>query len=129
MHLEFLFYPICPVFALLYSKKKSKVKVQEKLNHENKQQWKKEHNKQDGMREKKEDNVEKMRKGKIGSERKGKDGQRIGVTHSKGVKKQKEGGRESRVSRVGMKEVEVEELGEREGCARTGTQSSGWGDV
>lgn len=47
-------------------------------------------------------------------------------THSEGVRKQKEGVRESRVSRVGMRRVEEEEGG---GCARPGTQSSGRGDV
>lgn len=47
-------------------------------------------------------------------------------TGSEGVIKQKEGVRESRVSRVGMRWVEEEEGG---CCARPGTQSSGRGDV
>lgn len=34
---EGLFYPVCPVFALLYGEKTSRVKVQEKLYHEKEQ--------------------------------------------------------------------------------------------
>lgn len=44
---EFLLHPLYPAFSLVYIKTKSRVKVQEKPNHEKKQQWKKEHDEKD----------------------------------------------------------------------------------
>lgn len=75
------------MFSLFYSMIESRVKVQQKLNHEKKQQWKKEHVEKDGSGEEKEDRVQKTRgREREGQREKGTDGQRVRMTRGSAVK-------------------------------------------